>query len=183
MDNIIKEDILLFKPIYTKDKGDCTKVVLENKESFILNVSITSFIKALYKEYKVSYSDSNNYYSELLHTKNLLPIVINSNKVYMPYKCRVPFIKNDRAFGYIKYAAIDKLYKLNGKTCIRLKNSMTIDSLSSLNSLNIHHLKTLAAQQDITISESKYKTCKILAKQTIQSIIILFREFLEKQDY
>ncbi len=176
MKELVKKEIIAFQPSYEQDKGDCTKILLQSGETVVIEKSIVSFIKCLYKENKISYLDSKEYYSKLLLVKSLLPLVINSNNVFMPFKSRIPLKKNDRAFGYVNYKAISDLCSSDNESYILLNNSTKIPCLSSLDRLSFHYVKAVAAQQEIKVSESKDETSKFLDKFTRAGIELILEE-------
>src|SRR5699024_10867338 len=93
---------------------------------------------SLAKYFLIDLKESRKYYGTLLNTKNLVPIPLNKDYIFIPLKTRKPFYKNDGATGYININSIDKIERHKTETLIYLKNNHKILCLSSFETVNKH---------------------------------------------
>lgn len=110
MERILNERIHYISPFYQKGIGDSTKVKIDD-ELIILNQGIWSVLKALTRYYMVNMDEVKKEFRPLVNIVDLMPIPIDEENIFIPYKARQPKYKGDRAFGYINLDFIDKLAK------------------------------------------------------------------------
>ncbi len=133
------ENILVgIVPIYRENIGDCTEILVQDRNNFVLNYKLATIIKALEKYYMINLKESKRVYSKFINAKNLVPIPFDQNNIFIPIKTRIPRFKNDPAFGYINLKFIDNIIDKNGFTEIRLKNQHAIQCLANINTVEKH---------------------------------------------
>lgn len=123
------EEILAIVPVYDKDFGNVSKLILKDDE-LLLRKKLDSFLNSLCKKYFVDLKYMKKNYGKFLGVRNLPPINIGK-KVFIPLKTREPRIKNDGSIGYIDLASIEKIEKKNSHTQLVLTNKKTIKVYSN----------------------------------------------------
>lgn len=138
MEKIIYEELIAFLPVYVQLKGNCTSIYTIGGGNYYVEKSLRTFLKQLTEYYLVDLKAVRKYYGELLAIRNLVPIPLNHENVFIPLKVRKPICKNDGSIGYINIKYIERVIEFSGKTIVYLKDKTTIESLNSLNTVNKH---------------------------------------------
>ena len=138
MEKIIYEELIAFLPVYVQLKGNCTSIYTIGGGNYYVEKSLRTFLKQLTEYYLVDLKAVRKYYGELLAIRNLVPIPLNHDNVFIPLKVRKPICKNDGSIGYINIKYIERVTESSGKTIVYLKDKTTIESLNSLNTVNKH---------------------------------------------
>lgn len=138
MEKIIYEELIAFLPVYVQLKGNCTSIYTIGGGNYYVEKSLRTFLKQLTEYYLVDLKAVRKYYGELLAIRNLVPIPLNHENVFIPLKVRKPICKNDGSIGYINIKYIERVTESSGKTIVYLKDKTTIESLNSLNTVNKH---------------------------------------------
>lgn len=138
MEKIVSEELMAFLPVYIELKGNCTSIYTRDGGNYYLEKSIKTFLNQLAEYYIVDLKAVRKYYGELLFVKNLVPIPLNSENIFIPLKVRRPICKNDGSIGYINIKYIEKAVESNGKTIIHLKDKTRISSLNTIDTVNKH---------------------------------------------
>lgn len=124
--------------MYVQLKGNCTSIYTIGGGNYYVEKSLRTFLKQLTEYYLVDLKAVRKYYGELLAIRNLVPIPLNHENVFIPLKVRKPICKNDGSIGYINIKYIERVTESSGKTIVYLKDKTTIESLNSLNTVNKH---------------------------------------------
>lgn len=119
------EGIEVLIPEYEENIGDCTKIITNHEET-IINKSIKSCINLIADYYCINLKSNRKYYGRELGIKNNVPIIINSQIIYIPFKARKPLCKNDSASGYINIMSISKITEQNKKGIFITKRNKKI---------------------------------------------------------
>jgi len=138
LEKIIYEELIAFLPVYVQLKGNCTSIYTIGGGNYYVEKSLRTFLKQLTEYYLVDLKAVRKYYGELLAIRNLVPIPLNHENVFIPLKVRKPICKNDGSIGYINIKYIERVTESSGKTIVYLKDKTTIESLNSLNTVNKH---------------------------------------------
>lgn len=140
-------------PVYVKDKGNCTEIII-GEASYIENITIETCIKKIADYYNISlYHNRMNYGSEL-GIRNKVPVVINENLVYIHVNVREPMFKHDAAFGYVDLKAIKEIYLKDGSGAILMNSGRVIQTRQSVKSLKRSMLNGRLARE---IYKEKHK--------------------------
>ena len=79
-------EIIGFFPIYIKDIGNCT-MVLMSEEDVILEIPVLSFLKKMARYYFLDLDQIRKQYGNILGIKNLVPIPLGKS-IFIPIKSR-----------------------------------------------------------------------------------------------
>ena len=138
LEKIISEELMAFLPVYIESKGNCTSVYTMAGGNYHIEKSLRSFLNQLAEYHIVDLRAVRKYYGESLFIKNLVPIPLNQENIFIPLKVRKPICKNDGSIGYINLKYIEKTTENRGRTTIHLKNKTTINSLNTIETVNNH---------------------------------------------
>lgn len=94
-------DILAIRPEYVSGTGDCTEIIYESGEVYIVNKNIKSVVNNMAHYYCTDLRANRHNYGKTLGIKNNVPIVFSDKYILVPYKARKPWNKRDGAYGYI----------------------------------------------------------------------------------
>lgn len=129
--------VIGFLPIYINDYGNCTKVILEEREVIYKN-SARSFLNRMCRYYFLDLDEIKKHYGNILGIKNLVPIPFD-DKVFIPIKYRKPQFKNDGAMGYMDLDWIDNIRLDRKGTKIVLKDERVYYSIASIETVRKHY--------------------------------------------
>ncbi|NLW22198.1 MAG: hypothetical protein GXY88_02920 [Tissierellia bacterium] len=138
LEKIVLEGLIAFLPAYIRLKGNCTILYTQPGGVYEIERAINTILKRLANIYLIDLKATKKYYGDILNMKNLVPIPFTRDNVFVPIKVRKPLYKNDGSFGYVNIRYINKTSKANGKTIITLTNGKTIESISSIETVNKH---------------------------------------------
>lgn len=125
MIELVTEGVVAMLPIYSSG-GDTVEIVTEKGNVVVLDVTIETFIRNLYRMYSIDRKVQRAQFREHGFREN--PPITLGDRVYMKTKTRTPIIKGDSAYGYLDVTSIDHIER--GKnTTIHLKNDHVIKSL------------------------------------------------------
>ncbi|MDD3840934.1 MAG: hypothetical protein PHP06_10315 [Clostridia bacterium] len=151
-------------PIYAKDKGDYTCIILKNGDTKYIDIKTRSALISLSNILCIDLISIRKKYSSIVGQKNRIPIPLSLELILVPFKTRQPVIKNDSCLGYINLINIKCVTRINPTiTEISLKSGITIEVLRSISCVK----KRLAAAQltahhFITNSTSSKLACTYL---------------------
>ena len=132
-------DILAFYPEYSDGIGEITRVLVSQGEDLIIPVTSRSFKANLCKFYSIDYESSRKKFGKIIGSVNCVPLPINSNKIFLQLKMRIPEFKSDGAMGYIDLNCIKGQIKKDIKTTvIVLKDGRQVRVLYSMSTINKH---------------------------------------------
>lgn len=171
-------------PIYRENIGDCTEILVQDRNNFILNYKLATIIKALEKYYMINLKESKRVYSKFINAKNLVPIPFDQNNIFIPIKIRTPRFKNDPAFGYINLKSIAEIIDKDGGTEIKFKNGELIQCLANINTVkkHIHNgniIKNCFVKREMKDYKENYKYSSLTpaSKEDINKLINIICEF------
>lgn len=132
-------NILAFYPEYSDGIGEITRVLVSQGEDLIIPVTSRSFKANLCKFYSIDYESSRKKFGKIIGSVNCVPLPINSNKIFLQLKMRIPEFKSDGAMGYIDLNCIKNQEKKDIRTtAIVLKNGRKVRVLYSMSTINKH---------------------------------------------
>lgn len=134
-----KENIVALLAVYEANRGNCTKLVLENNKTVLLKQSVKSIIKNIAKYYSIDIVQLRKKQQNLLNSKYNVPLPIKNNMLFIPIKTRAPKVKKDPCCSYINFYQIHKLDKK--APIIHMKNNDPIQSLNSISTLKTQYNK------------------------------------------
>lgn len=138
INEIILEHIIAFIPVYLSLKGNCTLIYTKEGKSYDIDKTLNTVLNQLARYYLVDLKATRRYCANILSIKNLTPIPFNMDNIFAPIKVRKPLFKNDGSIGYVNIEYIDEIRKHRDITLIHLTNDITIECLSSLQTVNRH---------------------------------------------
>lgn len=134
-----KVNIAALITVYENNRGNCTKIVLENNKKMLLNQSVKSTIRNIAKYYNIDTIELRKKQEELLNSTYNLPLPITNNMLFIPIKTRIPKVRKDPCSSYINFYQIHKLDKKD--PIIHMNNSDPIKSLNSMATLKKRYTK------------------------------------------
>lgn len=162
MEKIVDQGLMAFLPVYVHLKGNCTSVYTSQGENFYLEKSLRTFLNQLAQHYFLDLRAVRKYYGQLLAIRNLVPLPLNAEDIFIPLKIRKPICKNDGSIGYINIKHIEKTRESKGRVLIQLNNQISIESLNSLATVKKHiangHLVKELYREKNTSQEAKEET-------------------------
>lgn len=138
LEKIILQEIMAIMPKYISDKGNCSYIITLNGGSYEINKTMKTLLSQLCKYYLVDLKATKRYYGKLLNIKNLSPIPLNKENIFIPLKIRKPLFKNDGSIGYVNIKHIEKVSVDNDKSIIELINNKKIECLNSIDTVKKH---------------------------------------------
>ena len=147
LEKIIYEELMAFIPVYLALKGNCTLLFTNNGGIYEIEKTTRTILRQLCNYYLIDLKATKKYYGNLLGIKNLVPIPFNKENVFIPIKIRRPICKNDGSIGYVNIRYIKKTTESNGNTLVHFLNQKTIESLSSLETVDKHISNGYIAQK------------------------------------
>lgn len=93
MERYMSEGLMALVSVYLDMKGDCTLLyTLEGGKTYV-EKSLISVLNSLAKYFLIDLKESRKYYGTLLSTKNLVPISLNKDYIFILWKPENFFIK------------------------------------------------------------------------------------------
>lgn len=138
IEKIISEELIAFLPVYLAMKGNCTLLLTSCGGEYEVEKTIRTVLNQISKFYLIDLKATKKYYGDILNIRNLTPIPFDKDNIFIPIKVRKPLYKNDGSFGYVNLRYINKTFKRENKTIIQLTQGNTIESLSSIDTVNKH---------------------------------------------
>ena len=138
MEEIFQEEVMAIVPKYVESKGNCTTVHRKGLDPLVLDKTIKTVIKLVGKYYMIDLNSMKKRYSSLLSSRNLIPIPLSRNDIFIPFKTRIPMYKNDGAFSYINMKYIKEIKQKQNTTIVILNNGLEIECLCSMDTVNKH---------------------------------------------
>lgn len=138
IEKIISEELIAFLPVYLAMKGNCTLLLTGCGGEYEVEKTIRTVLNQISKFYLIDLKATKKYYGDILNIRNLTPIPFDKDNIFIPIKVRKPLYKNDGSFGYVNLRYINKTFKRENKTIIQLTQGNTIESLSSIDTVNKH---------------------------------------------
>ncbi|MDO5718658.1 MAG: hypothetical protein Q4P34_06715 [Tissierellia bacterium] len=124
--NLLKRGIIAISPVYEKGIGDVTKIKLEDGEETI-DRNIKTVVENIAKTFMLDLTESRRYYGQYLDKKKNIPLVYNSDNIYIVVKTRYPIGINDGAMSYVNC----KYVKGSEGGVIKLNNGDEIKTFTS----------------------------------------------------
>ncbi len=153
-----KYEILAFYPEYSTGIGEITRVLVSRGDDKIIPVTSRSFKANLCKYYSIDYESSRKKFGKIIGSVNCVPLPINSNKIFLQLKVRIPVFKSDGAMGYVDLNYIKGQEKKDIKTTvIVLKDGRKVQVLYSMSTIN-KHMKNARLIQEHYRKERGYIT-------------------------
>jgi hypothetical protein len=133
--NINYDEVVALIPKYKEDLGNCTEIIREKEENYILEKPVNTCLKNIADHYCVNLKANRKVYGKVLGIKNKVPIALSDKHVFMFFKARKPIIKNDGANGYIDINYIKEIYEEKEKVYIELIDGRKIETDQEIDSL------------------------------------------------
>jgi hypothetical protein len=111
MSTIKYDNVLAVRPEYIQDKGDCTEIIYENGETYLVEKNVQSVKKGMAYYFNTDLRANRYNYGIKLGIKNNVPIVLSDKYILVPYKARKPMNKRDCAYGFINLFNYADLYE------------------------------------------------------------------------
>ncbi len=128
------ESIEFLLPEYVLNIGNCTRIyTLEGSK--LIKKSIKTVIKNLCKQNKIKSSLSKSQCMDILGIKHNVPILLGPEDIYIKVKTRVPYCKNDGAYGYLNLKYFERVVKEEEEVLIEISSGEYIKSLSKIPTL------------------------------------------------
>lgn len=188
MEQIFKEEIMAIIPKYVESKGNCTIVHRKNLDPLVMEKTIKTVIKLIGKYYMIDLNSMKQRYSSLLSSRNLIPIPLSRNDIFIPFKTRIPMYKNDGAFSYINMKYIKNVKNNNETTKVILNNDLEILCLCNIDTVNKHLrngkiISKCYEERTMGVHESEevYNNFIPATKADIQLLNRMLEEFIGKR--
>ena len=178
MKDILKGDIQALVPIYTKEGGNYTKILLKDKQ-VLLEKSIRTVLRDICKYYHYDLKISNRDYGSMINVKKTPPIPFTRDLILIAVKTRSPIGKDDGAFSYVNIERIKTLkdgtiYFNNGSSLKTLAKDTSIQKNISLARL----LKSQANNRDLLVREEGHGPYDICMEDQIslrEDLIVIYK--------
>lgn len=138
LERIIPEGIMAILPVYIPMKGNCSRILTFKGETYEIDKTVRTMLIRLSKLYFIDLKAIKEYYGSILNIKNLIPIPLDKENIFIPLKVRKPICKNDGSLGYVNIKYIKGMAEKEEKTIIHLSNESTIKCLNTMETVNKH---------------------------------------------
>jgi hypothetical protein len=138
MHDLINKGIMAIVPEYIEGRGNCVKVYTNNSQPIIIQKSIKTVLRNLFKHYMIDLNETKKRYINLVSSPNNVPLALSNKDIFIPLKTRKPICRNDGATGYINMRYLKKTVKNKNTTTIHLENNINIECLCSENTVKNH---------------------------------------------
>jgi hypothetical protein len=133
------DEVVALIPKYKEDIGNCTEIIREKEENYIIEKPVNTCLKNIADHYCVNLKANRKVYGKVLGIKNKVPIALSDKHVFIFFKARKPIIKNDGANGYIDIKHIKEIYQEHEKVYIELLDGRKIEADQDLETLRKNH--------------------------------------------
>lgn len=182
LEKIISKGIMAILPVYLPMKGNCSYILTYEGETYEIEKTVKTTLIKLSKIYLLDLKAAREYYGNILNVKNLIPIPLDKENIFIPIKVRRPICRNDGSRGYVNIKYIDRVYEKEEKTIIKLRNEKNIVCLNTLDTVNKHikngHIIRKLIGSYIVKEEVDYFTGEYNMPATKGDIALLINEIL-----
>lgn len=138
MERIFNNNLLGLVPKYIENIGDCTEIIIEGREAFIIERTISTVLNRVLRHYMIDLREIKNIYSKYINYKNLIPIAFDRENIFIPFKARRSLSTNDKAFGYFNLKYYDRIYIGKSSIDIVMKDGQRLRTISRPDSFTKH---------------------------------------------
>jgi len=138
LEKIISQGIMAILPVYIPMKGNCSYILTFEGGKHEYDKKVNTMLIRLSRFYFIDLKSIKRYYGNLLNVKNLIPIPLDRENIFIPLKVRKPILKNDGSIGYVNIKYIDKITEGKDNTIIHLKGNQVVECLNSIDTVNKH---------------------------------------------
>ncbi len=138
IDKLISLGIYALIPIYKKDFGNATEIIVEDGTSHIMTKTLKSILRLICRYYGVDLNSTRTKYGKIIDQKNIIPLPLCYNIVLIPIKMRKSICLKDGSYGYVNYFSIEDIIQKDEETYIKLRNENMIKCLCSLKTAKDH---------------------------------------------
>lgn len=137
MNEFITKEIMAIIPTYMPEKGNCT-IVYTSDENIVLDLTVRSIVKKLCAHYHLDIKSSNKYYGGLISVRNMVPLPLARDKIFIQLKVRKPIGHCDGVMGYFNLDSIEKIKELKTGTLVILNNGIEIQCMCTQDTIKKH---------------------------------------------
>ena len=137
MNEFITKDIMAIIPTYISERGDCT-IIYTKGENIILGLTVKSIIKKLCAHYLLDIKASNKYYGRLIAAKNMVPLPLTRDKIFIQLKVRKPIGRCDGGMGYFNLNSIKKIKEHEKGASVILNDGIEVQCMYTQDTINKH---------------------------------------------
>lgn len=138
LEKMVSEGIMAILPVYIPMRGNCSHILTFKGETYEVHKTVKTMLMTLSKFYFIDLKSTKRYYGNILNIKNLIPIPLDKENIFIPLKVRKPICKNDGSIGYVNIKYIDKITEKERKSIIHLNNGSTVECLNTIETVNKH---------------------------------------------
>jgi len=144
------DDPVYLFPKYVPSRGGATDIAFADKSVKTEYRTMKTVVKNIFFNACVDRKAMRSMGSDITGRKNLVPLLVNSRILLVPFKMRKPLVRGDVCYGYANYFAIEEISE-DGRCCIiRFFNGLTIPVLGSAESVRkLNGDASLIAKSDI----------------------------------
>jgi len=138
LEKIISQGIMAILPVYIPMKGNCSCILTFEGERHEFDKRVNTMLMRLSRFYFIDLKSIKRYYGNLLNVKNLIPVPLDGENIFIPLKVRKPILRNDGSIGYVNIKYIERVTEGKDKTIIHLRGNHIVECLNSMDTVNKH---------------------------------------------
>ena len=166
---LINEGIAALIPIYEKDQGNTSIVVLKNGKEIRENRTVKALISRMARHFGKDLTLIRKEYGRVIHRRNGVPLPLSSFYIMIPVKFREkPFSLNDGTLGYVSFYEIEKVKEKDKKRSLILfrcgKEVEVYLSISTVNSYLKDAKLVSKINEDKENMENKLRVIELLSE-------------------
>lgn len=138
LEKIISQGIMAILPVYIPMKGNCSYILTFKGEKHEFDKRANTMLIRLSRYYFIDLKSIKRYYGNLLNVKNLIPIPLDGENIFIPLKVRKPILRNDGSIGYVNIKYIERITEGKDNTIVHLKGNHVVECLNSIDTVNKH---------------------------------------------
>lgn len=138
LEKLINDEIMAIIPLYMRDKGNSTKIITKTSKDTYIYKRLLTVLKLIASYYMVDLYATRKYCGNLIGVSNIVPIIFNTENIFVPIKTRKPISRNDGSFAYFNSRFINNIETENSDVYIVLEDNVRIKSLQSSKTTQKH---------------------------------------------
>ncbi|MBS4535793.1 hypothetical protein GOQ29_09220 [Clostridium sp. D2Q-14] len=138
LEKMLRGNLIAMIPVYVKNEGNSTRIILEKFQDMYINNRISTVLKVIANHYTVNLQSIRREYGKGIESKNMVPIPLNKRDVLIQIKTRIPVSKNDGSIGYFNLRYINSIIEEGEKIFIRTIDNRDIEVLNKKRTIIRH---------------------------------------------
>lgn len=128
----VRNVVIGLRPVYS-DIGDITEIITASGDIYRDSRKLRTVRKSLARSYGIDLAAQAEMIASEINKQAIMPFFIESQRVFIPLKMRIPVSANDSAYGYVDVRYIIKVDSIDDENhcLVRLSNELEIPVLNS----------------------------------------------------